>query len=105
MTIICSQAGCPRTYHKLHSFSKHLHRADSTPSSTNAVSVQPIYQGGALNNFVETDDLISDVLEMDTDAVASESRKRSDLGDCAASFVAEMYASSNVTFNRCDKEC
>ena len=97
MTIICSQAGCPRTYHNLHSFSKHFHRAHST-QSTNGVSVQHIYQGGALNNLVETDDPISDILEMSTDAVASESRKRSDLGDCAASFVAQMYASSNVTF-------
>ncbi|XP_051992995.1 uncharacterized protein LOC127651278 isoform X2 [Xyrauchen texanus] len=98
MTIICSQDGCPRTYHNLHSFSKHLHRAHSIPS-TNAVSVQSIYQGGALNNLVETDNPISDVLEMSTDAVPSESRKRSDLGDCAASFVAQMYASSNVTLS------
>ena len=102
LKIICSQDGCPRTYHSLNSFSKHLHRTHSPAysiPSTSAVSVQPIYQRGALNNLVETDNPITDVLEMSSDAVdvESESRKHADLNDCAASFVAQMYASSNVT--------
>ncbi len=102
MKIICSHDGCPRTYHNLNSFSKHLHRThstvDSTPS-TSAFSVQPIHQRGASNSSVEIDDPITDVLEMSSDAidVESESRKHADLNDCAATFVAQMYASSNVT--------
>lgn len=74
--IICSYDGCPRTYHNLNSFSKHLHRTDSTVDSTpstSAVSGQPIHQRGASNSSVEIDDPITDVLEMSSDAIDVES--------------------------------
>lgn len=44
-TIICSQDGCPRTYHTINSFSKHLHRDhQSTATQMDNVSFQAIDQ-------------------------------------------------------------
>lgn len=99
LKIICSQDGCPRTYYNLNSFSKHLHRSHSTSSSMDADSVQPSYQGETSNSSVETDDLVPDVLEMPSDVAGAVSKLKNytDLGECAASFMAQMYASSNIT--------
>lgn len=82
LTIICSQDGCPRTYHNFNSFSKHLHRDhQSTPTFMDNVSFQAndhsptdISETG-LSNAERTADSIPF-----TPAVPS---------DCVASFVAK----------------
>lgn len=92
LTIICSQDGCPRTYHNFNSFSKHLHRDHQSTTSMDNVSFQDNVH--SLSDAPETATSTDIVEEMPGGSV---SPKTAIPSDCVASFVAKMYSSSNTT--------
>lgn len=89
-TIVCTQDGCPRTYHSFNSFSKHLYRDHPTATCSNTVLQ-------ACSQTWSEPSGISAVNEMETNYMPTVNLKIAPLNDVAASFVAQQYSSSNVT--------
>lgn len=102
LTLICSQNGCPRTYHNFNSFLKHLNRdhfkTNSCPSEesghTKNLDISYQIDESRINNF-------EDNVQMSKTELVPQSSLN--LKDCAAAFAASMYASSNVTYTDVQK--
>ncbi|XP_047210158.1 uncharacterized protein LOC124860697 isoform X1 [Girardinichthys multiradiatus] len=98
--IICGQDSCPRTYYNLNLFSKHLHRAHFEMRTKNITVVQPLYPSEASNSMEQIHNIPDnlDTPKANVDMVATpQSENCVDLSNCAGSFVAQMYSSSNMT--------
>lgn len=91
-TLTCSQDGCPRTYHSINSFTKHLSREHQIASTT---VVEPSLQ--TFPTFTDFPGTIDTTPLEENIAEPSEGFKLLSSSDSAASFVAKMYAGSNVT--------
>lgn len=102
LTLICSQNGCPRTYHNFNSFLKHLSRdhcnMNSCPSvesgRTENIDIANQIDESRISNFGDN------VQMSETEQVPQSSLS---LTDCAAAFAARMYASANVTYTDVQK--
>lgn len=90
MTIICSQDGCPRTYHNLQSYSKHLHRDHKSTVTFMEESFHSIDHVSYETDTYETETANieeTDFYQSKTDTVDA----------TVASFVAKTYSSPDTT--------
>lgn len=90
ITIICSQDGCPRTYHNLQSYSKHLHRDHKSTVTFMEESFHSIDNVSYETDTYETETANieeTDFHQCKTDTVDA----------TVASFVAKTYSSPDTT--------
>ena len=94
-TLICSQDGCPRTYHSIKSFTKHLYRDHQTTSTmVDSESFQTRHRRSTEAGMSANEEPLANE---EPPAMPSVALKAMSASDNAASFVAQMYSASNVT--------
>lgn len=100
LTLVCSQNGCPKTYHSFDSFFKHLSRA--YPNMNLSSSVESGYnEMTVVSSQIDESTVVEDDIQMlEAEEVPQSSLS---LTDCAAAFAARMYASANVTYTDVQK--
>lgn len=103
-TIICSQNHCQRTYHNFNSYARHLNR-EHNPDA-NSQHLEHLDLCGLLEDIsVPSCSHAIDTSETDLSADLDTPRDLQffDHRECAASFVAKMYSSSNATWTDVQK--
>lgn len=90
--LICSQDGCPRTYHCINSFSKHIKREHKITQADEDQPHQTPMEMTAHEEAVEISTMEDDIV---ADAIVEPESSVARPKGATASFFANMYSGSN----------